>query len=193
MSNEGATEEQELRSLLDYGVEWRDAQHAVRHCSVPVIAAVEGPVIGAGFGLVGVCDIIIASEAATFGLTEINIGLLGGASKALRMLGPFKTRSMFFTGRMLSAAELYRFGAVEEVVEVGEAEAHARVLAQEFAGKSPIAMRLAKESLLRIEGHELEDRYRTEQDYVTRIRTFSDSAEAMQAFIDRRPPVWTWH
>jgi enoyl-CoA hydratase len=183
---------EDLRTALDFGIDWRDAQHAVRHCAVPVIAAVEGLVIGAGFGLVGVCDLIVAAEHATFGLTEINVGLLGGAAKALRMLGPFKARAMFFSGKMLPASELYRFGAIEEVVPSGQAEARARELAEEFATKSPIVLRLAKESLLRIEGDEVEERYRTEQDYVTRVRAFDDSREAMQAFAEKRAPVWTW-
>ena len=79
------------------------AGHAgvIRHCPVPVIAAVDGPAIGAGFGLVAVCDVIIASRRASLGLTEINVGLLGGASKALRMVGPYKARMMFFSGDLV--------------------------------------------------------------------------------------------
>jgi enoyl-CoA hydratase len=181
-----------IRTTLDMGVEWREALHAIRHCAVPVIAAVEGLAIGSGFSLVGMCDLIVASEKATFGLTEINVGLLGGASKAMRMLGPFKTRAMYFGGKMLDAAELYRLGAVEEVVPPGQAESRANVYAEEFAAKSPIALRLAKESLLRLEGDQVEEQYRLEQDYVTRIRTFDDSREAIDAFVEKRAPSWSW-
>ncbi len=181
-----------IEATLDGGWEWRNAQHSIRHCSVPVIAAVEGPAIGAGFGLVGVCDLIIASDSASFALTEINVGLLGGASKALRMLGPFKARMMMFTGRFQSAEDFYRLGAVEQVVRPGEALDTARVIAEEMATKSPLALRLAKESILRIEGDEMEARYRTEQDYTTRLRGFNDSAEAMTSFIEKREPQWTW-
>ena len=181
-----------IEATLDAGWEWRRAQAAIRHCSVPVIAAVEGPAIGAGFGLVGVCDLIIASESASFALTEINVGLLGGASKAIRMLGPFKARMMMFTGTFQSAADFHRLGAVEEVVEPGRALARAREIGELMASKSPLALRLAKESILRLEGEELEANYRTEQDYTTRLRGFDDSAEAMQAFIEKREPVWAW-
>lgn len=181
-----------VRATLDPGWEWRTAQEAIRYCAVPVIAAVDGPAIGAGIGLVGVCDLIVASERATFGLTEINVGLLGGASKMLRMAGPFMARRMLFFGELHSAAELYRFGAIETVVPEGEAEAHAVALARKLTTKSPLALRLAKESVLRIEGREMEDRYRTEQDYTNRLRGYRDSAEAMAAFLERRDPQWTW-
>jgi enoyl-CoA hydratase len=181
-----------IEATLDVGWEWRTTQHAIRHCSVPVVAAVEGPAIGAGFGLVGVCDVIIASESASFALTEINVGLLGGASKALRMVGPYKARMMMLTGRFQSAAEFHRLGAVEQLVPPGEALGAARAIAEDMATKSPLALRLAKESILRIEGDEMEARYRTEQDYTTRLRGFNDSAEAMASFTEKRDPRWTW-
>jgi enoyl-CoA hydratase len=186
------TDQRTVADTLDGGRFWRDTQHAVRHCPVPVIAAVDGPAIGAGFGLVGVCDVIVASQRATFALTEINVGLLGGASKALRMVGPFKARMMFFSGDPSTADELYRLGAIESVVPDGEAEQVAVEIAQRFATKSPIALRLAKESILRIEGSVLEDSYRTEQDYTQRLRTYNDSKEAIAAFREHRPPQWSW-
>jgi enoyl-CoA hydratase/carnithine racemase len=178
--------------LLDHGRVWREAQWAVRHCPVPVIAAVEGAAVGGGFGLVGVCDIIFASERARFGLTEINVGLLGGASKALRMLGPYKARTMFFTGELLPASELHRLGAVEEVTPPGEAESRSVEFAAKLAAKSPIALRLAKESIVRIESMSLEDAYRTEQDYTARLAAFDDAREAMAAWVEKREPTWTW-
>jgi len=181
-----------ISDTLDSGRFWRDTQHAIRHCPVPVIAAVDGAAIGAGFGLVGVCDLIIASERARFALTEINVGRLGGSSKALRMVGPFKARMMFFTGEFMPAQELYRLGAVEAIVDVGQAEARAVELGQKLAAKSPIALRLAKESILRIEDMPLEDGLRMEQDYTQRLKTYHDSDEALAAFIEKRSPVWTW-
>src|SRR5690606_37477609 len=103
----GVGEDIPLKTRLNPGWEWRAAQRAIRHCAVPVIAAVEGPAIGAGFGLVGVSDLIIASETATFALTEINVGLLGGASKALHLVGPHKARMMMLTGRPQTAQDMY--------------------------------------------------------------------------------------
>jgi enoyl-CoA hydratase/carnithine racemase len=187
-----APQRNDLRSVLDPFWHWRAAQSAIRNCVVPVIAAVEGKVIGAGFGLVGVCDLVIAGEKATFALTEINVGLLGGASKALRLLGPSKARRMLFFGEYLPAAELYRVGGIEEVVPAGEALARAVELARILAEKSPIALRLAKESILRIETDAMMDDYRTENDYTNRLAAFEDAREAMTAFVEKRSPNWNW-
>ena len=182
----------DVRALLDPSWEWRQAQYAIHQCLVPVVAAVERAAIGAGFGLIGVCDLVIASVEATFGLTEINVGLLGGASKALRLLGPSKARRMLFLGELVPAAEVHRLGGIEEVVKPGHAEERAIELANVMAEKSPLAMRLAKESVLRIEGDEMMQRYRTENDYTARLRGFHDSSEAIAAFLEKRPPKWTW-
>src|SRR5215211_1072389 len=125
----------DVRAVLDPNWEWRQAQSANRGCLVPVVGAIERAAIGAGFGLVGVCDLVIAGENATFALTEINVGLLGGASKALRLVGPSKARRMLFLGEMIPAAELYRLGGIEEVVPAGHAESRAVELATEMATK----------------------------------------------------------
>jgi enoyl-CoA hydratase len=182
----------DLRELFDPTWLWRQVQHSIRNCLVPVIAAVERPCIGAGFGLIGISDLVIAGEHATFGLTEINVGVLGGASKAIRLLGPSKARRMMFLGEMLPAQELYRLGGIEEVVPASQAEARALELANQIAAKSPIAMRLAKQSILRIEADEVMDQYRTENDYTDRLRTYNDSKEAIDAFKEKREPRWTW-
>jgi enoyl-CoA hydratase len=81
---------------------------------------------------------------------------------------------------------------VEALVAPGEADLAAVSLAQRLSAKSPLALRLAKESVLRIEGSQLEDAYRTEQDYTQRMKTFNDSSEARAAFQEKRDPSWTW-
>lgn len=183
-----------ISDLLDSGRAWRDAQASVRHCPVPVIAAIDGPAIGAGFGIAAACDIMICSTRARLGLTEINVGMLGGSSKALRMVGPYKARMMFFSGELVPAEELFRLGAVERVVAPGDAEDAAVNLGASFAAKSPIAMRLAKESLVRIEtlDFDVEVAYRTEQDYSNRLKDYDDSKEAQRAFVEKRQAEWTW-
>src|SRR6516225_4602017 len=81
VSSVGIGDPADIRTVLDPHWGWRQTQYTIRECLVPVIGAVERPAIGAGFGLIGVCDLVIAGENATFGLTEINVGVLGGASK----------------------------------------------------------------------------------------------------------------
>ena len=91
----------------------REFFYAVTDCAKPVIAAVNGPALGAGFVLMLACDIMIASENAYCAMPEINVGLAGGARFLMEHLGRSHTRSLYFTGRRISAAELYRLGVIE--------------------------------------------------------------------------------
>jgi enoyl-CoA hydratase len=77
-------------------------------------------------------------------------------------------------------------------VPAGTAEARALELARAMATKSPIALRMAKQSILRIEGDEMMRQYWTENDYTDRLRTYDDSKEAVAAYTEKRPPEWTW-
>jgi len=178
--------------LVDPGSVVRDAMWAVYDCAVPVVAAVNGPAIGGGLALAALCDIIVASDTATFGTTEINVGLLGASAQLTRLVGTYRAREMFLTGKVVSAQQLADWGAVSRVVPPDELMAEARAIASDLAAKSPIALRLAKESLNRVEGLPLKDAYRLEQDYTTRLRTFEDAAEATRAFLEKRPPTWRW-
>lgn len=178
--------------LVDPGKVARAAMWAITDCAVPVIAAVNGPAIGAGLAFAACCDMILAAEDATFGTTEINVGLLGASAHLKRLVGTYKAREMFFTGELVPADELYRLGAVRAVVPRDELMATARELASILASKSPIALRMAKDSMNRVDDLPLKDAYRTEQDYTNRLVTLEDSAEARQAFFDKRAPEWKW-
>jgi enoyl-CoA hydratase len=177
---------------LDPGSFVRDCFWAISDCPLPVIGAINGAAVGAGLALVACCDVIIASETARFALPEINAGVLGGGRHLQRMVGPYKTRKMFFTGEFVDAHEFHRLGAVETVVPPAELLPTARSLAAVMAAKSPLGLRLAKESLNRVEDLGLKDGYRTEQDYTQRITKFSDSAEARRSYLEKRDPEWTW-
>jgi len=169
----------------------RDAMWAVLDCPVPVIAAVNGPALGGGLCFAACCDIIVASERASFGCPEIGVGLLGAGSHLKRMVGPYRMRELYFTGRQVSAAEMYEMGGISRVVphdRLGEA---AREIASDIASKSPPAVRLAKESLNRVEDMRFKDAYRTEQDYTARLGHYADSKEAMDAFREKRSPKFT--
>jgi enoyl-CoA hydratase len=170
----------------------RDAMWAITDCAVPVIGAINGPALGAGLAFAACCDMLVASENATFGTTEINVGLLGASSHLSLMVGRYKAREMFFTGEQVSAAEMYRLGAVRTVVPREQLIDTAMELARTLASKSPIALRLAKESMNRVEHLPLKDGYRIEQDYTARLQRFEDAAEARQAFLEKRDPDWKW-
>jgi enoyl-CoA hydratase len=178
--------------VLDPARPARDAMWAITDCAVPVIGAINGPALGAGLAFAACCDMLVASENATFGTTEINVGLLGASAHLSLLVGRHKAREMFFTGEQLPAAELYRLGAVRSVVPRDALMSTARELAVVLAAKSPIALRLAKESMNRVEFLPLKDAYRTEQDYTARLRGFEDAAEARKAFLEKRDAEWKW-
>jgi enoyl-CoA hydratase len=180
-------------AIVDPGRPVRDAMWAVYDCPVPVIAAVNGPAVGGGLALVALCDIIIAAERATFGATEINVGLLGASAQLSRLVGAYRAREMFFLGEMVSAEELHRLGVVRQVVPDADLLPAATGVAEKLAAKSPIALRLAKESMNRVEGMAVKDAYRLEQDYTNRLRMFDDASEATKAYLEKRPPDWLWH
>jgi enoyl-CoA hydratase len=100
---------------------------------------------------------------------------------------------MFLTGEEVSAEEVYRRGgSLEAIVEPEELLARALALTTVITRKSPIAVRLAKESANRVEAMALHDGYRTEQDYTQRIRRHTDSTEARLAITEKRPPAFAW-
>jgi enoyl-CoA hydratase len=170
----------------------RDAMWAITDCAVPVIGAINGPALGAGLAFAACCDILIAADNARFGTTEINVGLLGASAHLSLLVGRHKAREMFFTGEQVPAAELYRLGALRAVVPLSELGSSARDLALALAAKSPIALRLAKESMNRVEFLPLKEAYRTEQDYTARLLGFEDAEEARKAFMEKREPEWKW-
>jgi enoyl-CoA hydratase len=178
--------------VTDSGRLARDAFWAVYDCPVPVIAAVNGPAIGAGLGFVALCDMIISVPGARFGTTEINVGLLGASAHLMLLVGRHRAREMFLTGELATAEELHRLGAIKELVPRESLMERARELAAVFVAKSPIALRLAKEAMNRTEFLPLKEAYRTEQDYTRRLIGFEDAAEARQAFLEKRPPDWKW-
>jgi enoyl-CoA hydratase len=162
----------------------------VRHCAIPVIAAVNGPALGAGAVLAAVCDIRIASANATFGLPEINVGRCGGGAHLGRLVPQGMLRKMFFTGAPISAAEAYRIGLVEEVVAPERLRAAALELAAVIAEKAPLGLRLGKQALNEIELLPVEEGYAREQCYSTQLLHTADAREATRAVLEKRPPVF---
>lgn len=152
----------------------------------PVIAAVHGYVLGSGIGISGAADIIIASVCTTFGVPEIDRGAMGGGAHLQRMFPVQKVRYMYFTGECIDAAEAYRLGAVERIVERDDLLPTARRIAAKIADKSPAMVALSKEALNGIEDGDLEHKYRTEQGFTLEAYTMEDSTEARAAFIDKR-------
>jgi enoyl-CoA hydratase/carnithine racemase len=130
----------------------------------------------------------VASENATFGMTEINVGALGGIAHLSNLVGGRKARELYLTGELLSARDLLALGGVRAVVGRDELLAAAMEVAALLATKSPIALRLAKEAANRIDGLPIKAAYRLEQDYTARLGTFDDAREARLAYLEHREP-----
>lgn len=169
----------------------RESYHAVRECTKPVIAAINGAALGAGLAVAASCDILLCANEAVLGLPEIDVGLLGGGKHTQRLFPHSTLRRMMLTGYRVPGPELYRLGVVEASVPRAELMEHALVIAGEIAGKSPAAIRLAKRTLNTIEDMTLRDGYRYEQNMTTELGEHPDSAEAQAAFREKRKPKFS--
>ncbi|WPH17958.1 enoyl-CoA hydratase/isomerase family protein [Variovorax paradoxus] len=176
--------------FLDHNRWTRETGNAIRECAKPVIAAVNGPALGAGFGLMAACDIFLASEDATFAMPEINVGLAGGVSMLRTLFGRSFTRRMFFTGMKVPAAELYRRGVLDEVVPGEQLMPLAMEIAQEIASKAPLAVAYAKQAANMMDLMPQRDGYRFEQNITMALARTEDAQEARKAFLEKRTPVY---
>ena len=169
----------------------RETGNALRECAKPVIAAVHGPALGAGLGLMSACDIFYASENATFGMPEINVGLAGGASMLKTLFGRSTMRRMFYTGVRLTAAELLERSILEKVTSREALVPTAMAVAQDIASKSPLAIKYAKQAMTMVEYMPQRDAYRMEQNYTMALAETDDAKEARMAFLEKREPKFT--
>lgn len=169
----------------------RESSWAVYDCRVPVIAAVNGPALGAGLGFASVCDVLVAAEEASFGLPEINVGTLGGAKYLSRLVPQMLVRYLHLTGERISARELQALGAVVRVVPGDSLMSTAMEIAEQIAAKSPAAVQLAKKSLNAIEYMDLKRGYETEQGFSRQLLGHPEAREAVAAFQEKRAPVFS--
>lgn len=188
----GADLKNRIKTGTEPGKRWghlrrvREMFYSVMECEKPVIAAVNGPALGAGMVLASSCDIMIASEAANFGLPEIDVGLMGGARHAMEIFGRSLTRRMIFTGYRVPASELYRLGIIEACTSPEELMPTAMVMAREIARKSSYAIRMAKRTVGTIGNLSVRDGYRFEQNMTAEVAFHKDSKESMTAFVEKR-------
>ena len=168
----------------------REFFYAVSDCAKPVIAAVNGPAIGAGFALMLSCDIMLAADDAYFVMPELDVGLAGGARFLMEHFGRSKARMMYFTGRKVSAGELHRLGVIEACVPLERLLDEARAIAAEIARKSPVAVQRVKHAFNLVEELPVRDGYRYEQTVTVDLSKTEDTKEAQRAFVEKRSPVF---
>ncbi len=139
------------------------------------------------------CDIIIASETASFGQPEVNVGIMpgaGGTQRLPRLVGKQKAMEMILIGKSISADEAYRIGLVNRVVPVESLMDEAKKMANEIASKPPISVRAAKEAILRAQDTTLEVGLDFERKAFYTLFATEDAREGMKAFLEKRKPVF---
>jgi len=158
----------------------------------PTIARVRGFALAGGFGLAMACDLVVAADDAVFGTPEINVGLWPFMITVpiLRVLSPRIALELMATGRRLDAAEALRLGLVNRVVPVGELDSAVDELAATLAAKSPVAMRLGRDSFYRSLDMRADDALDYLQSMLTIMTLSEDTAEGIAAFAEKRAPNW---
>src|SRR5579884_3040316 len=163
----------------------------VGHYPKPVIAALSGYVLGGGLELAMSCDIIVAAEGTKLGQPEINIGVIpggGGTQRLTRIVGKHKAMEMVLTGNMITAEEAKGYGLINKVVPKEVYLDEAKKMAMEIASKGPIAIRLAKEAVLKAYETSLNEGLDFERKHFFMLFSTEDMKEGMNAFIEKRKP-----
>lgn len=155
----------------------------------PLIAAVSGFALGGGCELCMTCDMIIASDTAKFGQPEIRIGVMpgaGGTQRLTRVLGKAKAMELVLTGRFLEAEEALKLGLINKIVPVELYLDEAVKLAEEIAEKAPLAVQMAKESVLQAFETHLQEGLMFERKNFYMLFATEDQKEGMNAFVEKR-------
>ena len=159
----------------------------------PIIAGVKGYALGGGCELAMMCDFIIASDNARFGQPEINIGAIpgaGGTQRLTRSIGKSKAMFAVLTGDMMSAEEAEKSGLVAKVFSNEEFDVSLKDIAQKIAGQSKPLAKLAKQAVNVAYETTLEEGIRSERALFYSTFALEDHVEGMEAFSEKRKPIW---
>ena len=190
----------DIKDMLPFAREHRDDPRALPPSIMrgldmwkPLIAAVNGLALGGGLEIVLACDIRIASEKARFGTPEVTLGLIpgwGGTQRLPRMLPWCKAAELLLMGRPIDAQEAYRIGLVNKVVPQEQVMPVAKEWAEAICQAGPLAVRAAKEAMIKGSSMPLEDGLHLESSLFNRIMDTEDYAEGVAAFNEKRKPVY---
>jgi enoyl-CoA hydratase len=157
----------------------------------PVVAMINGYCLGGGCELALACDIRVASNKASFGQPEINLGIIpggGGTQRLTRLVGEGKAMELILTGEIIDAQTAYALGLVNHVVPADQLETKTMAIANRIAEKSPIALRLAKEAIKLASRSSLDEGLRREVDLFALCFSSEDKDEGVTAFLEKRKP-----
>jgi enoyl-CoA hydratase len=165
----------------------------MERCPQPIIAAIGGHCFGGGLELALACDIRIASADSRLGLTEVDLAIIpggGGTQRLPRLVGRGKALELILSAARIDAPEALRIGLIERLVPAGESLKAAQEFAAVLAAKAPVALKYAKEAVVKGLALPLEDGVRLEGDLSVFLRTTDDRLEGAKAFLEKRKPRW---
>ena len=170
----------------------REVVLAMHQCPLPVVASVQGLCLAGGVGLVMGCDIVLASDAAAFGLPEVDLGLWPFMVSALlgRHVSPKRAMEMMLSARRVPAEEAREMGLVSRVVPAADLAAETAQLTESLAAKPPVAVRLGKAAFHAAMESSLTAGLEAMQAQLSLLNTTQDAAEGVGAFLEKRKPVW---
>ena len=157
----------------------------------PLIAAINGVALGGGLEIALACDIRIAAENARLGVPEVTLGIIpgwGGTQRLPRMIPWCKAAELLLTGRPIDAQEAYRIGLINQVVPLAELMPTAKQWAEALCRPGPLAVRAAKEAMIRGTSMSLEEGLKLESALFAYLQGTEDFIEGTKAFAEKRKP-----
>lgn len=184
----GYSYEQNLRESRELA----ELMHSIYALPKPTIARINGAVIGGGTGLFSACDIVIASDRARFGLSEVKIGLVPAAigPYVIRRIGESAARELFLTGERFDARRALEIGLVNKVVSHEALDETVGEVVRLLLSSGPEAIARCKELLQKVPAMGLEEAKRYTAEMIAGLRVSPEGQEGMAAFLEKRKPKW---
>jgi methylglutaconyl-CoA hydratase len=169
-----------------------DLMHRIYTLPKPTVARVNGAAIGGGNGLLSACDIVVASERAKFGLSEVKIGLVPAAISpyVIRRIGESAARQYFLTGERFDARRAFELGLANSVVPHDGLDDKVGEIVRFLLSSGPEALASCKELLHRVPAMSLEEAKTYTAEMIARLRVSQEGQEGMAAFLEKRKPSW---
>ncbi len=171
----------------------RTTMNLISDLPIPTIAAVRGVALGGGFEMALSCDLRVVSETATIGLTETRLAIIpgaGGTQRLSRLVGVAKAKDLIFTGRRITGEEAHRLGIAEYLASDVEVHQKAKALAREISEGGPIAIRQAKWAIETGYPLSLAEGLAVEVTAYEKVIGTEDRLEGLQAFAEKRKPIY---
>jgi enoyl-CoA hydratase len=171
----------------------REVVLAMRACPVPVVAGVQGLCLAGGIAIILGCDVVVSSDAAAYGLPEVDLGLWPFMVSALLAVhvSPKRAMEMMLSARRVPAAEALEMGLISRIVPHADIQQEVLALAEALGNKPPAAVRLGKQAFHAAQESSLSAGLEAMQAQLSLLNTTQDASEGVTAFLQKRKPVWT--